>query len=115
METMMMNKHVETCFDCARACEACVTACLNMGDRDAKGHDMTACIQLCRDCADICTLCARLTVRGSQSMASFMTVCAEACEACAAECEKHADHNEHCKACAEACRRCAAECRQMAA
>ena len=116
METMQHNHtHADTCFDCAEACEYCATACLEMHDTDSKGHDMTACIKLCRDCADICTLCGRLTARGSQFMKSFMVVCAEVCEACAAECEKHAGHIAHCKTCAEACRKCAEECRSMAA
>lgn len=41
-------------------------------------------------------------------------VCAELCDACAAECEKH-EHHEHCRICAESCRRCAEQCRQLAA
>lgn len=112
---MDMSSHVETCFACAKACEECVTACIDMRDTDSKGHDMTACIRLSRDCADLCTLCGRLTARGSQFMQSFMQVCADACDACAAECEKHADHMAHCKACADACRKCADECRSMMA
>jgi hypothetical protein len=47
-------------------------------------------------------------------MKQYMQLCADVCEACAAECGKHADHHAHCKACAEACSRCAAECREMA-
>ena len=110
---MDMSAHVQTTFDCAKACEECATACIQMGDADSQGHDMTLCIMLSRDCADISTLCGRLTARGSQFVQSFMRVCAEACDACATECEKHADHMAHCKACAEACRKCAEECRSM--
>lgn len=33
---------------------------------------------------------------------------------CAAECEKHVDHHDHCKRFAEACRRCAEACRNAA-
>ncbi|WP_394330467.1 four-helix bundle copper-binding protein [Spirosoma radiotolerans] len=116
METMQHNhSHTDTCFSCAEACERCATACLEMGDKDGKGHDMTTCIKLCRDCADICTLCGRLDARGSEFSRDFMALCAEVCEACAEECEKHADHFAHCKACAEACRKCAEECRSMSA
>ena len=64
MGNMTATQHADTCFDCAKACEACVTACLEMGEKDSKGHDLTACIKLCRDCADICTLCARLECTG---------------------------------------------------
>lgn len=111
---MMQHNHTDTCFECAEACERCATACLELANADSKGLDMTACIKLCRDCADICTLCGRLEARGSKFMGQFMQLCADACDACAVECEKHADHMVHCKACAEACRKCAQECRQMA-
>ncbi len=110
---MDMSAHVQTTFDCVKAAEECATACINMGDTDSKGHDMTACIKLTRDVADIAGLCGRLCARDSQFMKSYMRVCAEACDACATECEKHADHMDHCKACAEACRKCADECRSM--
>ena len=106
--------HADTCFECAEACERCITACVEMGDQDSRHHSLTACIKLCRDCADICTLCGRLEARGSQFMKQYMQLCADVCEACSTECGKHADHHAHCKACAEACRRCAAECREMA-
>ena len=62
------HSHADTCFECAEACERCVTACIEMGDQDSKHHDMTLCVKLCRDCADICTLCGRLEARGSQFM-----------------------------------------------
>jgi hypothetical protein len=32
--------------------------------------------------------------------------CAQACNASAAECDRHAAHHEHCRLCAEVCRRC---------
>ncbi|HDR9360290.1 TPA: four-helix bundle copper-binding protein, partial [Burkholderia vietnamiensis] len=38
--------------------------------------------------------------------------CAQACDACAAECGRHA--HEHCRRCAQACEACAAMCRAMA-
>lgn len=40
-------------------------------------------------------------------------MCADACDACAMECEKHASKMEECKMCPEACRACAKECRNM--
>lgn len=76
---------------------------------------MTLCIKLwlCRDCADLCALCTQFMFRNSEFHAHLCGVCAEACDRCAAECEKH-DHDEHCKRCAAACLRCAESCRQMA-
>ena len=115
METMQHNPtHADTCFACVEACERCLTACLEMGASDGKGHDMTACMKLCRDCADFCMMCGRLDARGSAFSMQFMALCADVCDACAAECGKHAAHHTHCRVCVEACRACAAECRQMA-
>jgi hypothetical protein len=36
--------------------------------------------------------------------------CLEACRTCGEECERHADHHDHCRVCAEACRRCEQAC-----
>ena len=44
---------IDACLACSVECEECATSCINMND---KNHDK--CISLCRDCADICALCA---------------------------------------------------------
>ncbi|MBA4055288.1 MAG: four-helix bundle copper-binding protein [Marivirga sp.] len=90
--------------DCVAANEACAAACLEESDLT----DMAHCIELDRDCADICALAARLLQRDSELAHSYLAVCEEACRTCAQECAKH-DH-DHCKACAEACERCAEVC-----
>ncbi|MBC7488117.1 MAG: four-helix bundle copper-binding protein [Cytophagaceae bacterium] len=100
---------IEACLACAVECEQCATACLNEQDVSK----MAKCILIDRDCADICFTTAKLLARDSQHGQHLMAECAEVCEACAAECDKHA-HMEHCKVCAEACRACAEECRSMA-
>lgn len=109
----MSNQKFQSCIDeclaCAIACEHCATACL--GEEDVKM--MTRCIQLDRDCADICILTARLLARDSQHGQHLMKECVEICEMCAEECEKHDE--DHCQKCAEACRKCAEECRRMIA
>jgi len=76
---------------------------------------MAGCVRLDRDCGDVCTLAARLLMRGSDLHPQDCQLCAEACERCAEECEKHAAHHDHCQQCAEACRACAETCRSMAA
>ncbi|MGI8735022.1 MAG: four-helix bundle copper-binding protein [Pyrinomonadaceae bacterium] len=80
---------------------------------------MARCIELCRDCADICLLDARFMSRGSQYHFQTCAVCADVCEACAQECERMAGSHggaisELMRQCAEACRRCAESCRRMA-
>ncbi len=74
---------------------------------------MTECVRLDRDCADLCRLAAAFMSRGSDHAAALCCLCAKACSACAAECNKHT--HDHCRQCAEACERCADECRKIAA
>jgi hypothetical protein len=101
-------KNSKVCIDaylaCMIECEKCAISCLNMA-----GHQ--ECVKLCRDCADICDLCAKLFARGSQFTDVLCAICVQCCEACATECEKYADHAACCKACAEACRKCVETCK----
>ncbi|WP_460676228.1 four-helix bundle copper-binding protein [Hymenobacter coalescens] len=94
--------------DCLAACEHCATACLQ--EQDVKM--MVRCIQLDRDCADICALTARFVARGSEHAQHLLRECAEICRACGIECAKH-HHMEHCRMCAEACKRCEEACMQI--
>jgi hypothetical protein len=99
---------IEACVECWLACEMCAEACLH--ESDVKR--MVECIRLDRDCAEVCQAAVRLMVRGGELAPAFCRVCAEICDACAEECERH--EAEHCQVCAAACRRCAEECRKMA-
>jgi len=81
---------------------------------------MSKCIELCRDCADICLLDAQLMSRNSPFHIQSCALCADVCEACATECERMvASHEGDMKSllqrCADICRHCAEACRQMAA
>ena len=92
--------------NCAAECNHCATACLD--EQNVKM--LSKCIKLDMDCAEICTLTASLIARGSAHGKHLLKECAEVCNACAEECEKHT-HMEHCKQCAAACRACAEICR----
>lgn len=93
---------------CALFCTSCADACA------AEAMDMRSCIRTCSDCADVCGATARLAVRRtSQDIAMLrlqVEACAQACDLCATECERH-DHG-HCKLCATMCRECADDCRK---
>ena len=97
--------------ECATVCNHCFSACLAEQDVTM----LAACINLDRDCADICQVVSSFLSRGSEHGKHLLKECIEICEKCAAECEKHAHHHEHCKQCAEACRRCAEACKANAA
>ena len=92
---------------CAAMCTSCADAC------SAEDMDMRQCIRSCLDCADVCQATSRLAVRRTgqniEALRAMLETCAQICELCAAECERH-DH-AHCKLCAEMCRECAGDCR----
>lgn len=92
--------------DCVAACESCAAASLE----EENITDMAHCIELDRDCADICALASRLLQRDSEMAHGYLLVCEDACRKCAEECGKH-DH-DHCKACSDACERCAEACHE---
>ena len=104
--TLKVSPTMEIFMECAAACENCVSLCINDGKP-------LSCCPLCMDCADICLLCFRLESHNSVNLKAAARLCADFCEACAVECEKHAGYHAHCKACAEACRKCAEACRSM--
>lgn len=98
---------IQMLLACALECERCATACL--GEDDVKM--MARCITLDRDCADICTIAARLLQRDSEIAHEFLLICEKMCRMCADECAKHT-HMEHCQRCAELCRKCAEACHE---
>lgn len=105
---------IEACFDCEQSCIACADACL--------GEDMvqqlTQCIRLNLDCADVCraagAMASRRTGSNEQVLRTILEACAAACRRCAQECRSHAQKHEHCALCAEACRDCESLCTEAA-
>lgn len=110
-DTDSLASCIEACFAAAESCTACADACLS----EAMVSQLTRCITLDLDCADICEVTGRVLTRVGATepahVASLLAACADACAACAAECERHAGEHEHCRVCAEACRRCEEACR----
>jgi len=105
---------IEECYDCAQSCVSCADACLG----EQMVQSLTQCIRLNLDCADVCIATGSVATRRTGSnealMRAALDTCALACRICGEECEKHADHHEHCRICAESCRRCEAACQQAA-
>lgn len=100
---------INACLKCMQNCEQCLSSCLKEPDVQAR----IACINMFRDCADICVEASRWMSRGRMYAKQLCQLCATICDACATECAKFQDH--HCHACAESCRQCANECRNMSA
>lgn len=95
---------IQELVNCALACEACSTACL----AENNVAHLTRCIQLTRDCADICFQASRVVMRKSEVIDHILSNCEEICRVCADECRKH--QHDHCQLCAEACDSCAESC-----
>jgi hypothetical protein len=91
-------------IECALTCEDCERACLNEDNITL----MARCIELDRDCADICLQAARLLKRDAEIADDFLVVCEKMCRMCAEECRKH--NQDHCRNCAEVCETCADAC-----
>jgi len=102
-----MDECIDNCFEATQACEWCADESLD------EEMDMSRCIRLCRDVADIANTHARFMVRNSAYSADLAETCADACEECAEECRQH-DH-DHCQTCADVLEECAETCREMAA
>ncbi len=109
---ILQNEKYQSCIDacmaCAESCEFCATSCL----REENIKSRVRCIQLDRDCANICLTTSTFMSWDSEYANQLCNTCADICEACAKECKTH--QMDHCQKCAEACRRCAQECRNMA-
>lgn len=106
MEPHLHTELIQKLLDCSFACENCATACLN----EENVNDMTRCISLDRDCADLCFQAVRLLIRDSEIGKQFLLLCEEICRLCADECGKH--DMDHCQQCAAACLACAEACHE---
>ena len=101
---------IEECYSCAQTCTSCADACL----AEHNVEKLKQCIRLDLDCADICiatgAMASRRTGSNEEVLAPVIEACRTACRLCAEECEKHAQHHEHCKICAETCWSCERAC-----
>lgn len=95
---------------CQKTCNICFTACLKEEDMNM----LARCIELDRECADMCGIVADMAYRESPIFPDLVAACAKICDMCAEECEKH-EHMQHCLDCAAACRECAEACRNYLA
>jgi hypothetical protein len=101
---------IDECAACAATCVICADAC---SGEDGVA-DLVRCIRLCLDCADACTDTGRIVSRQTDpdraSQRRTLEACLTAVRACAAECDRHAHHHEHCRLSAAECRRCEHAC-----
>jgi hypothetical protein len=109
--TMLTPQEVtclRACSECAAACLQCVSDCASRGQAETLGR----CMELARECADLCREAITSIALGSVHMDTVCAQCAQACLRCAAECAKHG--LDYCQQCTQSCLRCAATCQAMA-
>jgi hypothetical protein len=115
LDRVQLAAAIDTIIMCSEACTSCADACLS----EDMVSELTTCIRLNLDCAEICATTARVLTRQTGFDVNIaraqVEACATACMACAAECAAHAGMHEHCRVCAEACNRCERACRELLA
>jgi hypothetical protein len=104
---------IEECYSCAQTCTSCADACL----AEEMVKELTQCVRLNLDCADVCNITGRIATRRTGSddelIRRMLVTCAAACRLCGDECERHASRHEHCRICAETCRQCMQACQEV--
>ena len=104
---------IDALTDCVQACTADVDADLSEQDL----AEMVTCIRLCLNCVDVCTGTIGVVSRQAEYDAAvarpLLEACVAICKSCGDECERHAQHHQHCRVCAESCRRCEQACRNL--
>jgi uncharacterized membrane protein len=105
-----LRQAIAACLECQVICQMSADACAN----EADGTQLTRCLRLSLDCADLCVAVVRLLSRSGNTdvtaLRALLEACASSCSACALECRKHAEQYEHCEICAQACEACARAC-----
>jgi hypothetical protein len=112
----LLLRCIEACSDCAESCTQCADDCL----AEEGVQELTTCIRLNLDCADICAATGRVVSRQTgydpEVTSAVLRACIEVCGKCADECEIHAAHGmEHCRVCAAECRGCEQACQELLA
>ena len=115
VEQAVLVRCIDACSVCSQACTQCADGCLS---EDGRQQELTGCIRLNLDCADICAITERIISRQTDYDANvsrtMLEACIAACRSCGAECETHGQHGmEHCSVCAQACRDCEDACRAL--
>ena len=97
---------IDACLSCLQACVSCADADLVEQDVD----ELSTCIALCLNCAEVCDVTARFLSRPAHrelfTVHRLLQACVRSCADSAAECAKHAHHHQHCAICEKVCREC---------
>ena len=112
----LLVRCIEACSDCAESCTQCADDCLG----EESVQELTNCIRLNLDCADICATTGRVVSRQTGYDPNVTSACfrraSRRVAPAATSASIHAAHGmEHCRVCAEECRRCEQACQELLA
>lgn len=99
---------ISACYASANACKQCAEEFLNAQEPEK----YASCLKLVQDCSTMCLVAAIMMAGDSDFIRRTCALCADICDAAAAECERHTQV-AHCRSCVDACRSCAAACREL--
>jgi Cys-rich four helix bundle protein (predicted Tat secretion target) len=88
-----------TCVDVG---ETCLSHCLQM--MSSGDTTLAACARSVYEMTAVCGALGRLARTESKQLPALAAVCKDVCDACEAECRKHAKDHAVCASCADACK-----------
>jgi hypothetical protein len=101
---------IDACLRCTQTCTTCANADLAEDEID----ELRVCAALCLNCADVCSVTARLLSRPAHSdlfvIQRLLQACVRTCNGSAEECARHAHHHRHCAICEKVCTACSRAC-----
>jgi uncharacterized membrane protein len=104
---------IDACLTCEQTCTSCADS--DLAEKDVA--EMSRCIALCVECAEVCGLVARSLSRPARwdppVIHRLLQACVGTCTNSADECARHAEHHRHCAICAQACRACLRACSNL--
>ena len=106
------NQHlINTAMDCIKDGNACLDHCM----QSFKTGDTTLaeCAESVNKMLAMCTAVSQMASYNAENLGELAKVCMKECEACKAECDKHASKHEICKMCADSCKACAKACKSV--
>ena len=104
---------IDACLTCEQTCTSCADS--DLAEPDVA--ELSRCVALCLECADVCWLVARTLSRPARwdhfVVHRLLQACVRTCTSSAEECARHAEHHRHCAICAKVCRACARACSEL--
>lgn len=98
------------CIDTGSACAAHCIAEMRSGDTE-----LLECLVQVQELVIACEALAKFAAYDSEHLKTYAAATIEVCETCEAECRKFEKRHNECKDCADACVACATECEKIIA